>query len=36
MQEQQTRFVTDADDWAIIQLFRAINGLLPEQQAQSA
>lgn len=33
---EQIRFVTDADDWEIIQLFRALNGLLPEQQAQSA
>lgn len=33
---EQSRFVTDADDWAIIQLFRALNGLLPDQQAQSA
>ena len=36
MQDSESSFVTDAADWAIVQSFRAVNGILPEQQAQSA
>ena len=36
MQDSESSFVIDTADWEVVQSFRAVNGLLPEQQAQSA
>lgn len=36
MEEKETRFVTDADDLAIIQRWRELNGITPQQLPQSA